>query len=155
MIVEIKPEPLYVRAKQLGGKHEWVEGTYQYYQDKVGDANYPHHVLTVSQEGCRRISYRVIGETVGMYTGISTLTGKKKWQHDLFLQKGRLYEIDWDALNSRFVAREIKTGVEFPLSQMERFDVIGNIFDNKKMVENARIKAERTTDVQGNAEKKR
>lgn len=89
--------------------------------------------------------YRVDPSTVCQYTGLTDKNGKKIWENDIVKQfadcdeTGKslyfFYKIRWDKKYSAFEGIEIYSKESFLFPDLEDIEVIGNIFDNPKLLE--------------------
>lgn len=78
--------------------------------------------------------YRVDPATVGQFTGLTDADGKEIYEGDLLLsdENAEVFEVVYDA--PRFCFKDNVFGFRF-LNHPEFFHVIGNIHDNKNLLE--------------------
>ena len=130
---------------------EWIEGNLWY------DCDYTAHIIGSRYWGemskdellsLELISWTVIPETVGQYTGLTDKNGKKIFEGDIcevtvFTCEGEdkhfLCEVCFEY--SSFIFRDLKrSGLEILFSDIYDFktdvEVIGNIYDNPELIRN-------------------
>ena len=95
----------------------------------IGDFVRPNVIL----EG-KDINPIVIQDTVGQFTGLTDADGKDIFEGDLLLsdENAEVFEVVYDA--PRFCFKDNVFGFRF-LNHPEFFHVIGNIHDNKSLIE--------------------
>lgn len=129
---------------------EWVYG---YYQNLCGF----HEIVTENKEKAFSvITYQVMLETVGQYTGLTDKNGKKIFEGDI-VQYGEIEDYDWSFCRGVVKFGEGTfdggiyryTGFYFEESdgtidhnsiykaeeKLEQLKVIGNVFDNPELLE--------------------
>lgn len=90
-------------------------------------------------EYCTTESYEVIPETVGQYTGVIDKNGKKVFEGDVVEYAGSCGEIVFVERRGAFMSRERDMYCEW-LSNLPQYgtgivEIIGNIYDNKEILE--------------------
>lgn len=114
---------------------EWVEG---FYLNRTNDEENIHCIM---EKFPVTIGKKVIPETVGQYTGLTDINGKRIFEGDICLCDRnindhidkRTYIITFDALKGWY--GESKDGwSEFSGSSFELAEVIGNIHDNPELL---------------------
>lgn len=121
------------RGKRLcDGK--WEEGNLC-----VDDKGEKHEILLRHLN--YRISWEVIPETVGQYTGLKDKYGKRIFegdildhyaQSDIIVNRGVVF---WDEKNARWAHQLRSMNPCFYMYKSEAFEVIGNIHDNPELME--------------------
>jgi len=101
-------------------------------------------------------SYKVNPKTVGQYTGLKDKNGKEIYEEDIVTRKGfyPFFDVDSDRYNYLAIIewvfcgfqyvlkcvnpekRGISDGINEPIEDAENFEVIGNIYENQKLLEN-------------------
>ena len=127
---------------------EWVEGHYHYSNwylppsMKIVDTTY--HILPVGHGD----SHKVAPETVGQFTGKTDKNGKKVFEHDILqiftvwadgtVEKAGVGVIQWWEHDQCYVLAT-KEGYHIDdfgnLGRPEYYEVIGNIHDNRDLLE--------------------
>lgn len=84
-----------------------------------------------------RITYDIISETVGQYTGLTDKNGKKIFEGDIIKWGLKLCVIKWDECNASFCLYVYGTTkvAGFNQETMKLKEVIGNIHDNPELLE--------------------
>ena len=115
------------RGRRSWGNKDWVEGDLLHgYSDHVS--------ITKRLMGIE--SCQVEPETVGQYTGLCDKNGKKIFEGDIIHGFGGNFAVRWSPEICSFVAGEgrgIRPAMTY--GTMKSFEVIGNIYDNPKLVE--------------------
>ncbi len=89
-----------------------------------------------------RITYDVIPETVGQYTGLTDKNGKKIFEGDIvktdkFNTPNKRYVIKYDLLLGAFIGEDNGTMYFTTFDgDSELFEIIGNIHDNPELLNN-------------------
>lgn len=121
------------RAKQIDDNKwvdgKWVEGHYFSNCNGTWIFQYPYHATFTGID----VMVKVDPETVGQYTGITDRNGTKIFEGDIVKWKDELYEIVYLPKYTRFAAR--KPHVVFEIIALELSEVVGNIHDNPKLIE--------------------
>ena len=113
---------------------KWVYGFYALFASNKG----LKHVIYTGAGNGYVISYEVIPETVGQFTGLCDKNGKKIFEGDivkcLSLEYGYVNkEVYYAEGRAKFVLRNCGTDYEF--DEYIDVEVIGNIYDNPKLLE--------------------
>lgn len=126
-------------------KGEWIEGSLLCYDvEGMIACRIIESLLTGGREA-RAIAYEVDPETVCQYTGLADKNGRKIFEGDIIEIRNKkrhfLSQIEWDCTCGGFLFRDTKEGSECGLDAITPFGiygavkVIGNIFDNKELME--------------------
>lgn len=75
----------------------------------------------------------VIQDTVGQWSGIYDLNNTKVYEGDIIKDGKYLYLVEFDA--PYFCAREIGKNISHLLSLKENMEVVGNIYDDRWMLD--------------------
>lgn len=127
------------RGKNESGK--WVEGYYVradwYLDNQVIHCIFP--VDTTLYPRCEHSGYEsIIPETIGQCTGLTDKNGTKIFEGDIVERKRsdktNRYQICYDEDMASFIGLR---GIGFTrfVYDSERFEVIGNIYDNPELIE--------------------
>lgn len=124
---------------------EWVEG--YYVKTTLGNEITPSDVIFVPFKVSRNEEWgwvKVIPETICQYTGLRDKNGKRIWENDICDRKEKYPEIvtynkgDWQLDYSYVFGKEIHSdacNLGFYVCERNCVEVIGNIFDNKELLE--------------------
>jgi len=120
--------------KTINGSGQWVSGNYIHCE--LNDYILPVHDNTVKSQ----VSYSVLPETVGQFTGLLDKRGKEIFEGDI-VKTGtdKLMEIGWREKFASFVIE--RDGWVYSHYFGEAFysedcEVIGNIHDNPELIAN-------------------
>lgn len=95
-------------------------------------------IIRVSDDGFDHYEeYEVIPETVGQFTGLTDKNGKKIFEGDIIAKGFELYEVRWNPEQVRwgiYLGNYEVAG--FTKFSEPYFEVIGNVYDNKELLEN-------------------
>ena len=95
-------------------------------------------IIRVSDDGFDHYEeYEVIPETVGQFTGLTDKNGKKIFEGDIIAKGFGLYEVRWNPEQVRwgiYLGNYEVAG--FTKFSEPYFEVIGNVYDNKELLEN-------------------
>lgn len=81
------------------------------------------------------VYYEVIPETVGQYTGLTDKNIKKIFEGDICKDSlNFVFAVKWDEKNSRFLGYTSKQKLIY-VGKEPKVEVIGNIYDNPKLLE--------------------
>ena len=126
------------KAKRIDNG-EWVEG----YVVRKHGLYFIYSI--VNSESCRQNNYEIIPETLCQFTGLCDKNGKRIWENDIlmahldeFYPEDATYEtIEWGVAG--WVTHEAGSIDRQYLDEFdtEHFEVVGNIFDNKKLLQEA------------------
>lgn len=124
---------------------EWIEG----YFVKIKDVTEHNLILTGElSKGAYTdfIGYEVDPETLCQFTGLTDKNGKKIWENDILMAhldesypEDTTYEtIEWGVAG--WVTHEANSVDRQYLDEfdLEHFEVVGNIFDNKELLQEER-----------------
>lgn len=122
---------------------EWIEGYFlQLYRSErafiVPKQFVQRGILRMSGETPPKIiPIEVIPETVGQFTGLTDKNGKKIFEGDIIAKGFELYEVRWNPEQVRWGIYSGNYEVAgFTKFSESYFEVIGNIYDNKELLEN-------------------
>lgn len=73
--------------------------------------------------------------TICQCTGIKNKNGKLIWENDIVKDNVILGSVSWNDINARFVIDDIYDGYQYYSDWWSEVEVIGNIFDNPKLLE--------------------
>lgn len=115
---------------------EWIQGSLLVLDDGsykiatsclVGDVE---NVLTVC-------AYDVDPDTVCRYTGLTDKNGNKIWDNDVVQvpREDEYFRIEWNEDTASYVMNSNTLTVTFDNYWSHEVEVIGNIFDNKELLE--------------------
>ena len=93
-------------------------------------------IIRVSDDGFGYYEeYEVIPETVGQFTGLTDKNGKKIFEGDIIAKGFELYEVRWNPEQVRWGIYSGNYEVAgFTKFSEPYFEVIGNIYDNKELL---------------------
>ena len=117
---------------------EWVTGFYVHYDDTKDNHEDDCDYIVGIHTGKHFPFFEVIPETVGQYTGLTDKNGKKIFEGDIVERKRSdktsYYQICYDEGIASFIGLR---GIGFTrfVYDSERFEVIGNIYDNSELIE--------------------
>ena len=123
---------------------EWVEGAFL--NDRDGSFYICPAVSDISHGYCgnsRRIGcwYKIDPSTVGQYTGLNDKNGKRIFEGDVikrfWLGAEIIYCVRYDGECAHFIGKAMnKRGFTTFDNDGEMFEVIGNVHDNKSLLNN-------------------
>ncbi len=95
-------------------------------------------IIRVSDDGFDHYEeYEVIPETIGQFTGLTDKNGKKIFEGNIIAKGFELYEVRWNPEQVRWSIYlgnyEVAGFTKFSESY---FEVFGNVYDNKELLEN-------------------
>lgn len=132
---------------------EWVKGLLwkkKYHSNSI-------FISCFTDEDDREEVYRIDENTICQYTGLTDKNGRKIWEGDILSDDDMFSVVRWDEEEARFVIDDYGTKgclMEYGFVEcmgeygvvdtygfddfysMKSFEVIGNIFDNKELLEN-------------------
>lgn len=126
------------KAKRIDNG-EWVEGCYHKRYDLL--ANEEHLIFRADSYTVWEYA-EIDPETLCQFTGLCDKNGKKIWENDILMahfdesfQEYKTYEtVEWSFAG--FVIYEDGTRREYiDKFDLEHFEVVGNIFDNKELLQ--------------------
>jgi uncharacterized phage protein (TIGR01671 family) len=84
-------------------------------------------------ENCR--FYKVDTSTICQYTGLTDKNGNKIWENDIIQYKGikALGKVEY--IEDSFYLKDVDDGKQYLGEMWNKFEVIGNIFDNPELLE--------------------
>lgn len=116
---------------------EWVEGFYvcvpEHYKSEMSGKSY---IVSINNG----ISFEVIPETVGQFTGMYDRNGKKIFEGDIiaFRSSESIYEVAYDITDAKFIIL-LRNGkdsfLRFYNISAYYFSVIANKWDNPELLE--------------------
>lgn len=126
------------KAKRIDNG-EWVEGYYQKKYDFLGKRH-----LILHANGCVRWEcVKIDPETLCQFTGLCDKNGKRIWENDILMAhldesypEDVTYEtVEWNVAG--WVGHETGSTDREYLDKfdLEHFEVVGNIFDNKELLQ--------------------
>ena len=126
------------KAKRIDNG-EWVEGYYQKRYDLLGNEE---HLIFHADSYTVWEYAEVDPETLCQFTGLCDKNGKKIWENDVVWLvcdgEEHIYQIVWDNSELDFKATKGEenygTNYEYLLC-CDEIEVIGNIFDNKELLQ--------------------
>lgn len=121
------------RGKSTYGR-EWVEGYYVYNFWGRGD-----HTIFIPREDGSSGSAEVDPSTVCQYTGLKDKNGEKIWENDIveIPREDEFFLVSWSETEAMYqMTSEVEAlTVDFDNYWSYEVEVIGNIFDNKELLE--------------------
>ena len=119
--------------------NKWVYGNYCA-AEYLNSNGVEHLILEVPRDGT---TVRIIPETVGQYTGLTDKNGKKVFEGDILAFSDRLVYVHWHDYCGCWDCSYIKAIDGKPTLHKDRSpnkwrynaEVIGNIHDNKELLE--------------------
>mgnify|MGYP003294498871 CR=1 FL=1 len=125
------------KAKRIDNG-EWVEG---FLYKQVAIDNQLHYAIEVIS--ARVKTYKVDESTICQYTGLTDRNGNKIWEGDILVARepyspSEKFYLKYDKEVISFIGIYIGFEKLFHVHKelLENFEVIGNIFDNKELLEN-------------------
>lgn len=118
---------------------EWVKGNLEHDRD-LGTTYIFGFTYYADAAGLQRESFsaQVLLETVGQYTGVRDKSGKKIFEGDIITRKWPagvgMYYVKYDTECMSFVGQMVDPH-RFTTLDRGGFEVIGNIYDNKNLLE--------------------
>lgn len=131
-------EILFKAKRKDNGK--WVDGYYQKRYDLLGNEEY----LIFHTDSYKVWEYaEIVPETLCQFTGLCDKNGKKIWENDILMAhldesypEDATYEtVEWGTAG--WVTHETGStdGEYLDEFDLEHFEVVGNIFDNKELLQ--------------------
>jgi uncharacterized phage protein (TIGR01671 family) len=131
-------EILFKAKRKDGGK--WIEGYYQKRYDLLGKEEH----LIFHADSYKMWEYaEIVPETLCQFTGLCDKNGKKIWENDIlmahldeFYPEDVTYEtVEWGVAG--WITHEAGSIDRQYLDEFgtEHFEVVGNIFDNKELLQ--------------------
>lgn len=119
------------RKKYDSNEEVWVIGSYVH----TNDGDYivvPYKKSTLLGEG----KYiEVVPETLCQCTGLKDKNGKLIWENDIIKDNVIYGVVRWDEVNARYIVDDREDGYQDYFEWWHECEVIGNIFDNKELLE--------------------
>lgn len=122
---------------------EWIEGYYQKRHDFLGNEE---HLIFYADGHIVWDHTEIISDTICQYTGLTDKNGKRIWENDILMAhldesypEDVTYEtVEWNVAG--WVGRETGSTNRQYLDKfdLEHFEVVGNIFDNKELLQEER-----------------
>lgn len=109
---------------------EWVYGNYAF-----TDTNGEQHFIFQN----KAFEHEVDKDTICQFTGLTDKNGNKIWENDIIADKHYKYSVVWDEEEGSWMLETISRA-RYGLAGIgrinsEKFEVIGNVFDNKELLE--------------------
>lgn len=130
---------------------EWVCGYYvlrkrPYFKDK--GANFEHIIcdnLVIDDSNDKQfvdtipITYSVDPETIGQYTGLTDMNGRKIFEGDIVISDYIDYEdergvVQWDSDIAKFIITYSTFTVDFDSVCGEELEIVGNVYDDPELL---------------------
>ena len=116
---------------------EWIEGCF------LDRNNIGIFYDDTEESDCAVHIFSVISETVGQYTGLTDKNGKKIFEGDIIETPDRLVKVVWFEGNAQFDLHFIRYTDEVAITNfkgihmrdLKEYEVIGNIYDNKEILD--------------------
>lgn len=129
------------KAKRIDNG-EWVEGNYVKKYDLLGK----RHLILYVDNYVRWKCVEIVPETLCQLTGLCDKNGKKIWENDILMAhldesypEDAVYEtVEWSVAG--WAAHETGSTDREYLSEfdLKHYEVVGNIFDNKELLQEER-----------------
>lgn len=138
------------RGKRIANG-EWVCGYYvlrkrPYFKDK--GANFEHIIcdnLVIDDSNDKQfvdtipITYSVDPETIGQYTGLTDMNGRKIFEGDIVISDYIDYEdergvVQWDSDIAKFIITYSTFTVDFDSVCGEELEIVGNVYDDPELL---------------------
>lgn len=126
------------RTKRMVSE-KWVEGNYVEKYDLLGK----RHLILYTDNYVRWKCVEIVPETLCQFTGLCDKNGKKIWENDILMAhldesypEDATYEtVEWGVAG--WVGHEIGSTDKEYLNKfdLEHYEVVGNIFDNKELLQ--------------------
>ena len=118
--------------------NEWVQGYYfKRVRNYAGFKTIEHCYIQYETWDGGFITYEVYPETVSQFTGLTDKNGKKIFEGDIITKGLELFEVMWNLEQVRWgIYSDAYEVAGFTKFSEPYFEVIGNIYDNKELLEN-------------------
>lgn len=125
----------FVYSNTQTGKLDWVYGDLVHYPEHIGK----HKIVC---EG--GVQFEVLASTIGQFTGLLDKNGREIYEGDIVRTKyGRPCEVKWLStpcfvgfdLSPKMAFSKFKAPDHYDLYSPENLEVIGNVYDNPKLLE--------------------
>lgn len=118
---------------------EWIKGSLWYDRDHTAHIIGSRYWGEMSKDellSLELISWTVIPETVGQYTGLIDKNGKKIFEGDIVrdVETSDVGKICFDTDTARFVVEFAMLIIDFSCYNNGDVEVIGNIYDNPELI---------------------
>lgn len=121
------------RAKRTDNG-EWVEGYYTYYHNGMNGTEDTRHVIRDTSTKPGKL-YFVDSSTLCQCTGMTDKNGKLIFENDIVTIDEEYWRIEWNEDTARWIIDQEGTIYDFDNYWSSEIEVIGNIFDNKDLLE--------------------
>jgi uncharacterized phage protein (TIGR01671 family) len=140
------PREILFRAKRIDNG-EWIEGGYVHQIDNYGDKVDWHYII----EGTATLDYdidepiKVYPTTLSQFTGLYDKNGKRIFENDILKNnKGLIRQVKWEMSCGSCCTQVVGFGASgkghtdfINLRDLEKIEIIGNIFDNADLIKEA------------------
>lgn len=100
----------------------WVQGTYHRYGREGNGKGY-----IVPEGAAVLFEYEIQAQTVGQYTGLNDIDGKRIFEGDILRIKGER------EVSHYWVVHDIRT-IKPMFKHARKYEIIGNVYDNPELI---------------------